>query len=88
MKLKINDEYYCDEDGNPVEFDMAIKYLSKSMVKLFVNAECICTFGGIKDFDAFTLEDGDWTDEPMPERDLILAEAETNAFELYMSLQE
>lgn len=88
MKLKINNEYYCDEEGNPVEFDSAMKLTSKAMVKLYTNSECICTFGGIPDLDAYVLDGGDWTPEPATERDLILAEAETNAFELYMSLQE
>lgn len=88
MKLKINDEYYCDEEDNPVEFDRALKLTSKRMIKLYNESECIVTFGGIPDLDVYTLEGGDWMPEPVPERDLILAEAETNAYELYMSLQE
>lgn len=88
MKLKINNKYYCDENGNPIEFDRALKLTSKRMIKLYTNEECIVTFGGIPDLDVYTLEGGDWMPEPVPERDLILAEAETNAYELYMSLQE
>ena len=89
MKLKINNEYFTDAEGTPFEFSAAIKNDQEGTVKLFDDANvCMITIGGIPDFSEYVLEGGDWTPAPVPEREQILAEADANAYELFLALQE